>query len=423
MTMAARAGVLTISAVSVLAIPATAQRAGEANPRYLEQRNPRAWIMTTELVVKGYDNARNRPARGELVIDQWKIDKLAVVYPMAPSSASHELDPRRSGGEMQLDDRTVDDSPRMLSDFPSGAQYAVWDFAAEPNTEYLAREMELLVSAHVISYETVYHEAEAMKVEWPKSKFPDVAESTFAPTPFLDHDPSGPYDMGPVQDLVKEWTDGQDPRNVRPAQLAKWLAGNVMQHVQLSGQGLAFGRNGLFEGVALQPPPETARRRRGSPFDMVMLLTAVYREAGLPARTVIGFGLEDEDDEKLEFLKGKEDKVLRAWTEFCLYDEADGTVTWIPVDIVSMRERSSRMPRGFMEREQKYFGTHDELDSVVPFTFHVFPPTTVRSYSASNAPGFWGWLMFPASPERAFQSLRFQLGSAPNRGGEQRGGR
>jgi len=203
--------------------------------------------------------------------------------------------------------------------------------------------------------------------------------------------------------------------------LAKWLAGNVMQSVQITGQGIAFDRSGIFEGIELQTPNDTLRKRRGSPFDAATLLCAVYREAGLPARVVIGFGLEDEDDKDLEFLKGNQDKELRAWVEFALYDERDGTVTWIPVDIVQMREKGSRMRPDFMNRPQAYFGTNDELDSVVPFSFHFFPPTTVRSYSGSNAPGFWGWFVAPTSPEWAIQSIRFNLKSASTRGSS-RGG-
>eukprot|EP01026_Neomeris_dumetosa_P075133 TRINITY_DN7888_c0_g1_i1.p3 TRINITY_DN7888_c0_g1~~TRINITY_DN7888_c0_g1_i1.p3 ORF type:complete len:103 (-),score=6.30 TRINITY_DN7888_c0_g1_i1:59-340(-) len=73
-----------------------------------------------------------------------------------------------------------------------------------------------------------------------------------------------------------------------------------------------------------------------------------------------------------------------------------------------------------MDRQQRYFGTHDELGSIVPFTFHFFPPATVRSYSASNAPGFWGWFVAqPAAPDRgAFQTVRFDLKSASVGGGK-----
>ncbi len=397
---------------------ASAQRAGQPNTRYLEQKNPKTRILDGEVRIQAWDNSRQRGQKQALEIDRWNISQAFIVFPMAMRSSSHET--KKATGTVEFDDRDIKTRFKMEDDFPAGASYGVWIVEAPKGEKYVAREMELSTSMTVTSYETMFHEAEAMEVEWPQKDFPDVLKSTFVQIPYLDYDPmQGPYDIAPIQDLIKRWTDGNDPKTIKPVELAKWLAGNVMQHVQVTGQGLAFPQRGgsseMFEGVQLQAPVTTAKRRRGSQFDMAMLLCAVYREVGLPARIVCGYGIEDEDEEELEgILRGNADEELRAWVEFALYDERDGTVTWIPVDPARMREAGgNRMPRNFMERPQKFFGTNDELDSIVPFTFHFFPPTTVRSYSASNAPGFWGWAVFPQGPDRgAFQSIRFNLKSA-----------
>ncbi len=414
-----RPGHLLVALTVLLCVGvASAQRAGQPNPRYLERKNPKGWVLDIELVVRAWDSPQDP--------DVWEIAQAAVVFPMALTSASHDLNPRKTNTEIAFNDDALGITPRMEGQFPAGANYAIWQVDPPGDQVIQSREMRVRAALAMTAYETVYHEDAAYEVPWPQKNWPDVAQSTFLNTPYLDFQPGagpqGVYDKTPVQNLLRQWTSGQDPRAIPPAALAKWLAGKVMEHVQISGQGLTFSQRGaapdLIEGVRLQPPPITARRRRGTPFDVALLLCAVYREAGLPARVVIGFGFEDEDDKDLEFLKGEADKVLQAWVEFCLYDERDGTVTWIPVDIVRMKARlGSRLPRDFMDQPQKYFGTNDQLDNVAPFSFHFFPPTTVRSYSASGAPGFWGWFVAPTPPERAFQTIRFSLRSASARGG------
>ncbi len=401
----------------VVASAASAQRAGQPNTRYLEQKNAKTRILDIEVRIQAWDNTRRLGPKETLEIDRWSIQQAFIVFPMAMSSASHKT--QKATGTVEFDDHDADTRFQMESRFPAGANYGVWIFEAPKGKPLVAREMELQTSMTVTSYDTIFHEDEAREVEWPQKDFPDILKSTFERIPYLDYDPAqGDYDIVPIQDLIKRWTDGNDPKTIKPVELAKWLAGNVVQHVQVTGQGLAFPKRGpaknRIEGVQLQPPVLTATRKRGSQFDIAMLLVAVYREVGLPARIVCAYGLEDEDDEKIEFLKGRAHKELRAWVEFALYDERDGTVTWIPVDPAKMRANGgSRIRNNFMRDPQKFFGTHDELDSMVPFTFHFFPPTTVHSYSASNAPGFWGWFVAPQAPDRgAFQSITFNLKSA-----------
>jgi hypothetical protein len=225
----------------------------------------------------------------------------------------------------------------------------------------------------------------------------------------------GPYDMNPIKELVKRWTSGKDPKTIKPLPLAKYLAGEVLGWVQPSGNGLGYNRIGQLEGIDLQGAPLTAERRRGSEFDMVCLLAAVYREAGLPARTVIGYDIgETKDEDRRNFLEKKGSEDIRTWLEFALLDEGTGQLHWIPVDVVRLRKAGSRPPP--LEKEWRYFGTHDELDGMIPFAFHFHPPTTVRAY---GSPGFWGWLVTPKPPETAVQALSFSAWSTPKRGSDQ----
>jgi hypothetical protein len=107
----------------------------------------------------------------------------------------------------------------------------------------------------------------------------------------------------------------------------------------------------------------------------------------------------------------------KAWVEWCLYDEAQNTVTWVPVDIVEMRKTQSRLPKDYMDKPLKYFGTHDRLDDVMPFSFHFHPPTTVVSY---GSPGFWGWIVFPELPQNCNQSIDFRAATTSTRAGDER---
>jgi hypothetical protein len=167
--------------------------------------------------------------------------------------------------------------------------------------------------------------------------------------------------------------------------------------------------------VELQRIEVTANTGRGSEHDMVVLLAAVYRAAGLPARTVIGFDVSAKKD-KDSFLdngRGGPQK-LRAWVEFCLYDESAQKELWVPVDIVRMRGSSNRVPS--MNKPWKYFGTHDEMENVIPFAFQYHPPTTVVGHGAF---GFWGWLTTPEIP-RVTQFLRFDAITTPKRAGDRK---
>ena len=370
------------------------------------QTHPREWTLQATINVRSYQDAR-RTDRSP-TIDVWKFDTAAIVFPLLQESGSHQMIDRQLVSTLSFNDRVVDESPTMLTGYQSGTRLGRWDLVDKEG-----RELELKLSIPTRCWETQLNEEAAARISWPSGDWPPIPASTFQPQMYVDFGPEGPYDMRPIENAVKRWTDGK-PKSVPPATLAKWLTGQVVQSFQVSGTGLAFDRTGMIQGIDLQGAPRAARRGRGSRFDMACLLVAVFKEAGLPARLVIGLdtGFEDEKD---EFLGGNDSKdELRAWVEFALYDETSSRTYWIPVDPVRIREKSSRLSNDFMDKPLAYFGTHDELDGVIPFAFQFHPPTTVRAY---GSPGFWGWLVTPEPPKRAYQMLRFEAVSTPVRGG------
>jgi hypothetical protein len=372
---------------------------------YVERLNPSDWTLKVTVNIKAYVQPGTQT---QLPIkDQWKFDTTAVVFPMLTGTAS-SLTYHDATGELRLDTRKVDIPMELLPGYPGGTRLGKWGF-----TDWLGEELNLDVTIPVTCWDTKFDEARALKVGWPTGPWPDEASSCFKPEWFMDLAPDGkPYDMKPVQELLKRWTGGKEPKSIPPVTLAKYLAGRVQEEFQPSGLGLMGSRAGSgvgLEGINLQPVPETAQRGRGTEFDVVSLLTAVYRTAGLPARTVIGWDIgAKRDKDRNKFLQRAGSARLRAWVEFYLYDETGGTGNWVPVDVIRLRTSSSRA--GKLEQPWKFFGTHDELAGIIPFAHQFHPPTTVRAY---GSPGFWGWLVTPQPPERAFQTLSFTATSTP----------
>ncbi|MCL4742511.1 MAG: transglutaminase-like domain-containing protein [Phycisphaerales bacterium] len=411
--------------------PAGTQPAAQATPLkpspYIvrEENRSRRWTLTADVNIEAY----KLYVEGQQPYNErFTFSSATIVWPLVPETASSVMDAVESAGGLQpaitgvvkFQDREVTRETTIIAAdaggnvLHSGTWRAQWVMPPlEGASLYDGREMSLQVVVPVTSYRTKFDERGARSVAWPQGAWPAAAHATFAPQMFIDFGPDGrPYDTAPVVDLVAEWTEGRDPKSIAPVTLAKWFAGKVVEHVQLSGDGLAFDRTGLIEGLDLRGAPLTALEKRGSEFDMVCLLAAVYRKAGLPARIVIGYDNESRSGKQVYLKRPKNVPDLRAWVEFALYDETNGTFGWVPVDPAAMRGSSSRLPPNFMDRDLRYFGTHDELDRVIPFAFHFHPPTTVRAY---GSPGFWGWFVTPVPPDTAFQRLSFRAQTTPAR--------
>ena len=365
------------------------------------------------------------------VIDAFVFDTMTMVWPVVSSTGSSELalvtppgeDPTLREFKFTVNDIDATRIPEfkleIVRSMASGKPYhsGVWLALLKLGRGINAREVDFELKIPSRSWETRFDEQAARAIAWPTGAWPADAASTLTPMALLDISPDGRTTLpnASIRALLARWTDGKDPKTIPPATLAKWLAGQVMQHVQISGNGLAATRNGLLEGVSLQIPEQTAQTGVGSEFDMVMLLTAVYRMAGLPARIVVGYDTEADSRDEPGFL-GRQGNGgdLCAWVEFCLYDQANNSVNWVPVDIVRLRSKGNRLPDNYLDRPMEFFGNHDELDDIIPFAFQFFPPTTVRSY---GSPGFWGWFVTPIAPDRAWQSIDIRASTTPRRGG------
>ncbi len=359
------------------------------------------------------------------VVHEWDIDSMVVVLPTITTTGNAIGSTGSVRGQLFVDGREMDNSATIIGPYQGQAMYARYE--AGPTR---ADGFRVVHKQDIVCYETVYDENLAKQLPWPDAWPPD-ADSTFQPQQLISEVRSSYDNEGPVNELLKHWTNGEDPKKIPPADLAKYLTKCVWDHVRLvrgvmsrlpSDEGVVVtqGRNTLESiaatnsGYEVQHADKTALSGEGSENDMPVLLTAVMRAAGLPARLVIGYREESEDEQDLS----NSDRY-RTWVEFALFDPAandgKGQLIWIPVDIVELKQSSSRSRN--LNRPWKYFGTNDELDTLVPVSHHFHPPTTVRSYTV---PALYGWTTEPAPPELASQSFFMNISATAQRGDDNR---
>jgi hypothetical protein len=412
-------------ALAACAVPLAAT--GALAQQILTLEHPNSWTFKPEVRLKAWHEAYRTNDSPQLdrqyQQDTWQFSAAAVVFPVVDQTASSVARADQVSGKLYFEEALEDDKVEILTkQYHSGTRLAKWtlDDLGDGKT-YVGRSMRLDVEIPTTSYRTVFDEQAALSIGWPKGDYPADAASTFEPMMFIDYGQEGaPYDMTPIDRLIEKLTAGKDPKQIPPVTLAKWIAGSIVQRFQPSGNGFNASRTGLLEGLELMGAPEAASRMRGSPFDMVCVLAATYRRAGLPSRVVIGYDVgaaKGKDDNFLD--KKRSDLQIRAWVEFALYDEASGNLHWIPVDVVEMRRRQSRLPTDWLSHDKplKYFGTHDGLDNIVPFAFQFHPPTAVRAY---GSPCFWGWGVYGEYPPPgyAWQEVRLSAQTTPSRAGD-----
>lgn len=387
---------------------------------YVVRSRPHDWTLSVRVRLRSETVADRDIQTGMPKGYRFEFNTLAMVFPLVFESGSSRLYDKQIVSELRIDDRPVPTTPALLSGYAGGTRLGRWD-AGSTEAVTTARDIELRIEAPMRAWRTEYDEKSAMQVAWPKEGWPRDVASAFKSQMYLDvgwDKESGrvmAYDEQPLVEALARWVKeagGRDIRGMTPAMAAKFLTARVWESVMPSqGDGLTATRNGEIAGIDLQGPGVTLSTGRGTPFDMTLLLTAVMRKAGLPARTVIGWDVGEGDGKFLS--KNSKENRLRAWVEFALYDEAKNTVNWVPVDIVKLRKTSNRPAS--LDRAWKYFGTHDELDRMPPIAFQFHPPTDVIAY---GNPGFWGWFVTPAPPARAEQAISFSATTTSKRLGD-----
>jgi len=414
----------------------SAQTYKEELTPYLTRTEPQEWMLKTIIALSANNLA---PANdGPLLTDEeFKIEQGTIFFPMPIQSASHDRELRSIKAKLLFEGREVPLKLNVVSSdsggnpLHSGETYGTWVFGEIEATYNMLFEVE----SRTTCWNTEFKDAEAMKVAWPSGEWPKEAASTFEPELFITEGFGGAYNSDYVERLADRWTKGK-AKSQPPMVVAKWLAGEVAKSFQPTGTGIvpdarpatarqggqSVGATSAYEIVGAE---EAARRGKGSALDMPLLLTAVYREVGLPARLVFGYVAGSTGGGKDPFRANDRAEVgPYAWVEVALYDESQADpkrqLTWVPVDI--NRIRADRVFSRKLDQPWPGFGSSDQLNEIIPIAYHLHPHRMgASSYGATIGrkreamPSIWGWNIVPSTPQGIDQVLTFTA-TSPSRG-------
>jgi hypothetical protein len=391
--------------------------------RFLRLKEPDLHRVTLRYTVLAEDHVRYRADRRgsqvrnrtEARSESWEFESASVVMPLIVETASatrFRSDLRDNvGARLEMGTLEPDTSPVIIGPYQSQSMYVRLDAPAGG-----ADVLRAMIWQDLVCWETVLDEDLARDAAWPES-WPPEADSTFQPQQYVSTGRGDRVDASPVGKLLAEWTEGKDPKSQPPLLVAKYLAGRVQEYVNPVRVGIVQEQNAskadpnpaspignvrTLAGFNIAWADDTAQTGEGSRHDATILLAAVYRAAGIPARVLVGI-----DDEQTGT------NQIHSWVEFALWDAQEKQVNWIPVDVIRLRERSSRMYD--LERPWMFFGTHDELDTIAPAALHFHPPTDARAF---GRPALAALSMVPGAPESAFQAFDLDVSGVPRKAGD-----
>lgn len=397
-----------LAAISVMS-PVLAQPARD-NP-YMKYTDRQEWQSQIRLRLDAQTRQNARSVR----LEEFEFESAIVMLPTLKgtgSSLAHSegvrtlAQVRKQTGPIEF--KLVGDVDETTDLLPSGARFARIDL---PKVSGVT-QLELIIdSAHSL-FATEFNEAEARKLDWPSS-WPPEALAARKEEAYVSHSTDGTDQREAVRKLLERFVNGEDPQSIKPVDLAKFLTAEFLFWFQVEGRNSlrtsdrtvqpagAFNPS-IITSYPVRPAGEAAANGRGTPADLVTLWTALMREAGLPARIVIGYDLGEEiSQRRAEVGYLEQEPGIRLWAEFALYDAERDILTWVPVDVPRLDAYSSSK-RNWQE-PWLYFGTHEQLSSIIPLAHHWVPPVPSESYG----PALWGWTVLPEPPKAADQFVTF----------------
>ncbi len=382
--------------------------------RMLQRSNARNLTLEVEVAVnpsKVYDSA------GNMVASTFKYTTGTFVFPVPLSSGSHDLVRGGFTSELKWNDKDLQLEPKVQENLPAGTRLLRWEMS---NLE--GRNATLKLTIPMLSRSIKADEALLREVPWPKSGFGVVADSALKPQLFVEWttDPSEiPETQKAFADAVSRYLNNTDPKALKPYTVAKMITSAVVREIQPSGTGVRQNKNGTIKSIELNGAGSVFKNKRGTEPDVVSYLVGTLRAAGIPARTVIGVDASEAvSGGRNPASRGSGKERLYTWAEFCLVCPDSGQDIWVPVDIIRLRKAGSRTPD--ISREWKFFGSHDELEYLMPLAFQFAPPTAGSAVAQKGMPpSIWAWFSTPGTAE-ADMSIRFNAKNTPRRGGDDR---
>lgn len=313
------------------------------------------------------------------------LENTPLVFPLIPEGAYSRIDMAKLKARLELDDIAVDSKFEVLPTSQVDGRLARFSIP-----KFTGKQVEFHLQEFVTCYEAKVDEAKLRAIGWTEN-WPAEVASELQPQRYIESTNEQ------IAKLLETWTLGK-ARTVPPFMLGKELVRQTVQHFQISGKNFYNDVNGKFAGLEVNGAVASVEKMRGTAHDCVCLFVAVARAAGLPARPVIGIDMEDKD------------KDLISWAEF--YVPSAG---WITVDFRPLFKAPGRMKDA--NREWPGVGTNDDLDLLVPISYHFHPPAGVRAEGRAGKPMLWGWQPVPYSVP-CDQLLTWKVTKAPKRGGE-----
>ena len=434
-----RIGFVTGMVCGLVAAGAAAQPAAD-NP-YMSFTDEMNWETRYEMVVSSYVQSVGRNQLGATTRFEW--EGLTLVAPTIEESGSHLMETGGVQGELSLDGTKIysagsQDLPRWehLSETAGGGMwanaggYSIWRLPAGR-----AQTFRSTTTTRVRCFNTQFNEALAEQVDWPKA-WPAEALACLQPQLYVNLGEGEPYDMSGVQRLLSKYTSNQDPKGVKPLTLAKWITDRVTNEFRVAGgqrslrdprySGQLYSRAGTITfgplpgtvGFDVVGAPDAAQRMGGTRFDAAVLLVALFREAGLPSRVVVGWDVGEQIvNRNPERTPGEDEGRFVVWVEFCLYDESLDIMTWVPIDLELLAQNRGRRK---LDQPWEYFGSHDHLNSLVPLAFDLHPAAMVQAF---GAPCLGGVASIPSLSEieersnwRVYQNIEVEVKERSKRG-------
>lgn len=419
-----------IAALFLPAAVASAQPKAPEDNRYMQYRREKAWVVTSRYFVFPDGRPRSGQPTSGMIFQGGPFDNLEIAVPVVFETGNARSDPANTDfpyWELRFNSPTGARASAERTRVP-GTQ--AWYMLIKADRSIATNQFQITGEHLMYCYETRFDQRAAWDLPWP-DQWPAEA------APWLARDPS--YDLpaadgsDPVQALIDTWTGGNDPKQIPPVQLAKFMTGHVLDHVRSSGTNaeMPFGRprnimrdgrgsqtrvgrnntevslnlNGLMGGFRVRNAAEIAVNRAGSQHDLSVMLVAVLRRVGIPARLVIGA---DKNESSMH-------NSTKSWVEFALVAPDVPGVIWIPVDVRELKG-SGRSARNW-QQDWKNFGTSDLLRDVVPIAHHFHPPANFHSY---NFPALYGIRFDGPLQHAGAHGALFEVNSLPSSGPQQR---
>lgn len=384
------------------------------NP-YISYRDAWRWDLRSQLFLRpityrAYERSVTNPRSVNSYVEvvPWSPKNIEFVFPVVRQGGHYWTHNEDVSVSIRLDSNGYYDSfPNYVRGYDApiigkdvyvdqkfvegtNAEYTHWE-SGEIEGEFSLLHIEHL--SHIVCADTVFNEKLARQLPWPDEWSPEA--STFL-TPIVDTvGAEVPDDADEtIATLVEYWVGKDiDPKSASQLDAVKYLTAKVFEYYTERGQGTKFviqqntplsqqNRDlsfpisaELWGGFIVRPAHVVAREPDGSRHDLAVLLTSVLRSAGVPARTVICIDQEEPD------------RLLNTVSivEFAMHDPERDLTFWVPIDVNRVRVTGARSVD--IQRQWLYFGTHDELNSLIPISYYFHPPAR---YKAFDLPMLYG---------------------------------